>query len=79
MSSKRISVTLPPEVVASARSAVAAGAAASISAYVADALRLRLARDRDLTALAGALGGPPPQDAIDAVRRDLGLPRTTVA
>ncbi len=79
MTSERISVSLPPEIVASARSAVAAGAADSISAYVADALRLRLARDRDLAALARALGGPPPQKAIDAVRRDLGLPPETAA
>lgn len=79
MTSERISVTLPPEIVASARSAVAAGAADSISAYVADALRLRLARDRDLAALARALGGPPPQDAIETVRRDLGLPPETAA
>lgn len=77
MTTERISVTLPPDVVASARSAVAAGAADSMSAYVADALRLRLTRDRDLAALARALGGPPPQDAIDAVRRDLGLPSET--
>ena len=79
MSSERLSVTLPPEIVASARNAVAAGAADSISAYGADALRLRQARDQDLAALTRAFGGRPPQEAIDAVRRDLGLPPESAA
>ena len=74
MTAERISVTLPPDVIADARDAVAAGAAESMSAYVAEAMRSRLRRDRDLADLARVLGGPPPRDAIDAVRRDLGLP-----
>lgn len=74
MTTERLSVTLPPEIVATARNAVAAGAAESLSAYVADALRLRQARDHDLAALSRAFGGPPPDEAIRAVRRDLGLP-----
>lgn len=74
MTVERISVTLPPDLVADARSAVAAGAADSMSAFVADAVRSRLQRDRDLAALGRVLGGPPPREVIDAVRRDLGLP-----
>ncbi len=74
MTAERISVTLPPDLVADARGAVAAGAADSMSAFVADAVRSRLRRDRDLAALARVLGGPPPREAIDAVRRNLGLP-----
>lgn len=74
MTAERISVTLPPDLVAEARGAVAAGAADSMSAFVADALRSRLRRDRDLAALVRVFGGPPPREVIDAVRRDLGLP-----
>jgi antitoxin ParD1/3/4 len=74
MTVERISVTLPPDLVADARSAVAAGAADSMSAFVADAMRSQLRRDRDLAALAQVLGGPPPREVIDVVRRDLGLP-----
>lgn len=73
MSSERLSVTLPPEIVAGARNAVAAGAADSVSAYVAEALRLRLARERDLEVLSRAFGGPPSRDALAAARRNLGV------
>ncbi|MGH3914436.1 MAG: hypothetical protein ACRDTC_13685 [Pseudonocardiaceae bacterium] len=67
-------MTLPPDLLADARSAVAAGAAESMSAFVAGALRAQLRRDRDLAELERVLGGPPPREALDAVRRDLGLP-----
>jgi Arc/MetJ-type ribon-helix-helix transcriptional regulator len=74
VTAERISVTLPPEVLADARCAVAAGAAESMSAFVASAMRAKLRRDRDLAELGRVLGGPPPREALDAVRRDLGLP-----
>jgi hypothetical protein len=44
-------VTLPAEQVAAVRRAVAAGAAESVSAYLSEAVRGRLARDRALTTL----------------------------
>lgn len=74
MGSERITVTLPPELVANARIAVRSGAAASLSAFVAEALRGQLERNQALVELERVLGGRPPQDALDAVRRDLGLP-----
>ena len=67
-------MTLPPDLLADARGAVAAGAAESMSAFVAGAMRARLRRERDLAELERVLGGPPPREALEAVRRDLGLP-----
>lgn len=73
MGSERITVTLPPDLAAHARAAVRSGAAASLSAFVADALRSQLERNQALVELERVLGGRPPQEALDAVRRDLGL------
>jgi antitoxin ParD1/3/4 len=74
MGSERITVTLPPELVANARIAVRSGAAESLSAFVADALRGQLERNQALIELERVLGGRPPREALEAVRRDLGLP-----
>jgi antitoxin ParD1/3/4 len=74
MGSERITVTLPPDLVANARTAVRSGAAASLSAFVAEALRGQLERNQALAELERVLGGRPPQEALDAVRRDWGLP-----
>ncbi len=74
MTVERITVSLPPDVLAGARGAVNAGAADNLSAFVADALRDRLNRTHALTELARVLGGPPPLDARVAVRRAWGLP-----
>ncbi|HEY2766366.1 MAG TPA: hypothetical protein VGJ13_20500 [Pseudonocardiaceae bacterium] len=74
MTAERISVTLPPDVLSDARCAVAAGAAESMSAFVASAMRTKLRRDHDLAELERIFGGPPPPEVLDAVRRDLGLP-----
>jgi len=73
MTSEKVTVSLPPELLAGARDAVAEGAASSLSAFVADALRTQLTRARALSELERVLGGRPPQDMLDAVRRDLGL------
>lgn len=73
MTAERVTVSLPPEVLGGARGAVAAGAAESLSAFVAEALRNQLSRARALAALERVLGGPPPREALEAVRRDLGL------
>jgi hypothetical protein len=67
-------VSLPPEILAGARGAVDAGAADSLSAFVADALRDRLSRTQALAELARVLGGPPPLEARAAIRRAWGLP-----
>ena len=73
MTAERVTVSLPPDVLSSAREAVAAGAAESLSAFVADALRNQLTRTRALAELERVLGGRPPRDVLDTVRRDLGL------
>lgn len=74
MTVERITVSLPPDVLASARGAVNAGAADNLSAFVADALRDRLSRTHALAELARVLGGPPSLEARAAVRRAWGLP-----
>lgn len=76
MTADRVTVSLDPELLADARAAVAAGEAESLSAYVADALRIKRDRTRALAELEQALpGGRPPQEVLDQVRRDLGLAR----
>lgn len=71
MRSERVTVTLPAELVAEARDAVARGSSASLSAYVAEAVQARQERDRSLATLASLYGGPPPADELDAARRSL--------
>ncbi|HEY9474093.1 MAG TPA: hypothetical protein VIS06_09610 [Mycobacteriales bacterium] len=63
-------MSLPDELLAEARRAVTAGTAASVSAYVADAVRARMKRERALAKLETLFGGPPPQHAIDWARGD---------
>lgn len=76
MTAERVTVSLPPELLDEARAAVSAGAAESLSAFVADALRTQLSRTRALSELERVLGGRPPQTMLDTVRRDLGLAAT---
>lgn len=78
MSSERVTVSLPAEVLAEAKQAVRAGTAASVSAYVAEAVQARLRRDRALTALSDLYGGAPPADELTA-REALGAGRTAAA
>ena len=73
MTAERITVSLPPELVAYARNAVTSGAADNLSAFIADALRKSLQKARALAELERVLGGPPPREALDAVRCNLGL------
>jgi antitoxin ParD1/3/4 len=75
MTVERVTVSLPPELLADARSAVAAGAADSLSAFVAEAVRTQLTRARALAELERVLGGRPPREVLDTVRHDLGLAR----
>jgi metal-responsive CopG/Arc/MetJ family transcriptional regulator len=74
MTVERITVSLPHELLEGVRSAVDAGAADSLSAFVADVPQDRLNRDHALTELARVLGGPPPFEAQAAVHRAWGLP-----
>lgn len=76
MTAERVTVSLPPDLLVDARGAVASGAAESLSAFVAEALRTQLSRARALAELERVLGGRPPQQVIDRVRRDLGMPAT---
>jgi Arc/MetJ-type ribon-helix-helix transcriptional regulator len=71
----KIAVSLPDEQVAAARKAVAEGRAASVSAYVAEALAQRRA-DEDLAVLLEELDaeyGPPTGEHYAWARRALGL------
>jgi antitoxin ParD1/3/4 len=74
MTTERVTVNLPPELLDAARHAVETGAAASVSAFIADAMQAHVARVRGLAELERVFGGPPPPDVLDTVRRDLGLP-----
>jgi len=75
MTTERVTVNLPPELLDAARQAVASGAAASVSAFITAALQAHVARTRGLAELERVFGGPPPPDVLETVRRDLGLTR----
>lgn len=57
-SMSKVSVSLPAETEAGIKALVEAGAAASFSAYIADAATASLQRDQALTVLRGHTGGP---------------------
>ena len=73
MTAERVTVSLPPELLVGARDAVAGGAAESLSAFVAQALRMQLSRAKALAELERVLGGRPPAEMLETVRRDLGI------
>ena len=76
MTLAKIAITLPRDLVASARAAVKRGRATSVSAYVASAVR-RKVQDDDLMALFDELlaetGGPSTSAERKQARRALGL------
>jgi antitoxin ParD1/3/4 len=74
---KKIAVSLPDEQVEKARRAVAEGRAASVSAYVAEALARRSADDElvELLAEMDAEHGPPSAEDYAWAERALGLRR----
>ena len=74
MTTERVTVSLPPEVLALARSAVAAGASDSVSAYVAEAMVARQSKTEALSRLEDVLGRRPGVEALNEVRGRLGLP-----
>jgi Arc/MetJ-type ribon-helix-helix transcriptional regulator len=79
MTAERVTVSLPPTLLATVKAAVASGAAESLSAFVAAALQTQLSRDQALAELERVMGRRPPQQALDAVRRNLGLPAASPA
>jgi antitoxin ParD1/3/4 len=68
---ERVTVSLPVELAAEARRAVEAGAAASVSSYIADAVSAKAQRQHALAELERVFGGPPPAEELDAARRAL--------
>lgn len=68
MNCERVTVSLPADLLVEARHAVATGTAPSVSAYVAEAVRARLNRERALTALSDLYGGAPPDEELAAAR-----------
>lgn len=75
MTRQKIAITLPEEQVAAARRAVAAGRAASVSAYIAQALERRDADEELAEAIAEiyAESGEPSEDDRAWARRALGI------
>ncbi|MFC4949366.1 hypothetical protein [Pseudonocardia sp. GCM10023141] len=73
MRTERVTVSLPAELLAEARTAVGRGAAPSISAYIAEAVSARQLRDRSLATLADLYGGPPPPAELEHARETLRL------
>lgn len=71
----KIAVSLPAELVASAREAVAAGKAANVSAYVADALAEKVkleALDDLLDEMLEETGGPLTDAEREGIDREMG-------
>jgi Arc/MetJ-type ribon-helix-helix transcriptional regulator len=77
MTHAKIAISLPPELAASARAAVKRGHAASVSAFVAAAVREKV-QASELKSLLDELlaetGGAPTAAEIAATDRALGLP-----
>jgi Arc/MetJ-type ribon-helix-helix transcriptional regulator len=73
----KLAVSLPDDLVADARSAVAAGRAASVSAYVASSMREQRRHEElaELLADMAAEGGAPTQEDRSWARQALGLDR----
>lgn len=71
MRTERITVSLPADLVAEARSTVRRGTARSVSAYVVEAVLAGRQRERSLAALADLYGGPPPPEQLAKARRIL--------
>ncbi len=78
MTTTKIAITVPDEVLALARAAVRQGRGASLSAYISDALGQRLMQD-DLDELLQTMlaetGGPLTPAELGSARAALGLPK----
>ncbi|MGA9832627.1 MAG: hypothetical protein WBQ71_16030 [Trebonia sp.] len=75
MTREKIAITLPEEQVAAARRAVAEGRAASVSAYISQALARRTAEEEmaDIIAEIYAQSGEPTEEDRTWARRVLGV------
>lgn len=76
MTREKIAITLPEEQVAAARQAVAEGRAASVSAYISQALARRSAEEDMAEVIAeiyAESGGPPTEEERAWARGVLGL------
>jgi Arc/MetJ-type ribon-helix-helix transcriptional regulator len=76
MTRRKIAITLPEEQVAAAQAAVAEGRAASVSAYISQALARRSAEEDMAEIVAGIYaetGGPPTEEERARARRELGI------
>ena len=58
----------------SVQQSLRSGKVSSVDDYVAEAVRLRLAKDRALAQITELFGGPPPDDVAALVRQRAGLP-----
>lgn len=76
MTREKIAITLPEEQVAAARQAVAEGRAASVSAYISQALARRTA-DEEMAEIIAEIyaetGGQPTEEERALARRELGI------
>ena len=71
----KITVSLPTADLSAAKALVADGGAKSVSGLLADALRMKLSKQRDLALLDAMTGGQPlPHDALTWAARVLGVP-----
>jgi antitoxin ParD1/3/4 len=68
------SVSLPAELLDEARDAARGGSVGSVADYVAEAVRVRLDKDRAIAQVTRLFGGPPPEDVLALVRQRAGLP-----
>jgi len=68
MATEKITVTVPAEVLESARAAVASGSASSVSAYVSEAVRARAEREQRVAAVEYRWG-PFDDESADWARR----------
>jgi Arc/MetJ-type ribon-helix-helix transcriptional regulator len=69
---ERVTVTMPADQAEAVRRMVEAGGAESVSSYVAEAVRNRLARDEALATLEQRFGRPS-EEALAWARRTLGV------
>jgi antitoxin ParD1/3/4 len=76
MTREKIAITLPEEQVAAARQAVTEGRAASVSAYISQALARRTA-DEEMAEIIAEIyaetGGQPTEEERVQARRELGI------
>jgi Arc/MetJ-type ribon-helix-helix transcriptional regulator len=76
MTRQKIAITLPEEQVAAARQAVAEGRAASVSAYISQAIARRTAEEdmaQMIAEIYAETGGPPTEGERARARRELGI------